>query len=318
VEVTPHLLKTLTSTAFSIFVVILAQSAATSRAFAARFHESFDEKLDLLGLGLANLGAGLSGAFVVNGSPTASEMVESAGGRSQLAMITSSIVVLLVLFFLTGFLAYMPGAVLSTVVFLICVHLIDVKGMQQIYRERPLEFWVALATAATVVLVGVEQGILLALFLSLAIHTRHGYRPRNLVIAQDPSGDWRTTPVDTQAQILPGLLLYRFTHGMYYANAGVLSEEVARLAQEAKPPLHWFGIDATAVDDVDFTAAATLRSLSGVLREKKIRMVFSGVAPGVYTQLERSGIPALIGRDAFYASEVEVVKAYRQKFGPAS
>jgi len=317
VDVSPHLLKTLLTTAFSIFVVILAQSAATSRAFAARFNESFDEKLDLLGLGLANVGAGLSGAFVVNGSPTASEMVESAGGRSQLAMITSSIVVLLVLLFLTGFLAYMPGAVLSTVVFLICVHLIDAQGMRQIFRQRPWEFWVALITAATVVLVGVEQGILLALFLSLAIHTRHGYRPKNMLVALDPSGGWKTTPVDTQAQMLPGLLFYRFTHGMYYANAGVLSEEVTRLAHEAKPPLNWFCIDAAAVDDVDFTAAVTLRTLYSLLREKHIRLVFSGVAPGVYAQLDRSGIPEVVGRDAFYTRGVEVVKAYRQKFGPA-
>jgi SulP family sulfate permease len=317
VEVDADLLMKLFPTAFSIFVVILAQSAATSRAFATRFNEPFDEKLDLLGLGLANVGAGLSGAFVVNGSPTASEMVDSAGGRSQLAMITSSVVVLLVLLFLTGFLAHMPGAVLSTVVFLICVHLIDVQGMREIYRARPWEFWVALITAATVVLVGVEQGILLAMFLSLVIHTRHGYRPKNAVIVLDPSGGWKTQPVATQSQILPGLLYYRFTHGMYYANAGLLSEEVTRLVREAKPPLLWFVLDAAAVDDVDFTAAATLRKLHGILREKNITMVFTGVSPLVYAQLERSGIPELVGRDGFYPSGVKMVKAYRQKLGPS-
>ena len=174
--------------AFSIFVVILAQSAATSRAYAARYKEHFSENIDLVGLSLANVGAGLSGAFVVNGSPTASEMVDSAGGRSQLAQITSSIVVLLVLLFLTGPLAYMPAAVLSAVVFLICVHLIDVKGMRRIYRERPAEFWVALITAATVVLVGVKQGILLAMFLSLVSHTRHGYRPQKRGDRAGPAG----------------------------------------------------------------------------------------------------------------------------------
>jgi SulP family sulfate permease len=318
VEVDTDLLMNLFSTAFSIFVVILAQSAATSRAFATRFNEPFDEKVDLLGLGMANVAAGLSGSFVVNGSPTASEMVDSAGGRSQLAMITSSIVVLSVLLFLTGFLAHMPSAVLSTVVFLICVHLVDVQGMREIHRARPWEFWVALITAATVVLIGVEQGILLAMFLSLVIHTRHGYRPKNAVIVLDPAGGWKSQPVATKSQILPGLLYYRFTHGMYYANAGLLSEEVTRLVREANPPLLWFCLDAAAVDDVDFTAAATLRTLHGILREKNTRMVFSGVSTEVYAQLERSGIPEQVGRDGFYPSGVEMVRAYRQQLESAS
>src|SRR5208337_5233608 len=135
--------------------------------------------------------------------------------RCQLAQITSSVIVLLVLFFLTGPLAYMPVAVLSAVVFLICVDLIDVQGMRQIFRERPAEFGVALITAATVVLVGVEQGILLAMFLSLVSRTRHGYRPKNAVIVEAQPEGWKTEPVATQGQLLPGLLAYRFNHSMY-------------------------------------------------------------------------------------------------------
>ncbi|MFA5111074.1 MAG: SulP family inorganic anion transporter, partial [Desulfobaccales bacterium] len=178
VHLTSDLLMDLLPVAFSIFVVILAQSAATSRAYAACCNEPFSENRDLVGLSLANLGAGLSGAFVVNGSPTATAMVDRAGGHSQLAQITSSLIVLLVVLFLTSPLAYLPRAVLSAVVFLICVDLIDVKGMRRIYRERPWEFWVALITTVTVVLVGVQEGILLAMFLSLVSHTRHGYRPK--------------------------------------------------------------------------------------------------------------------------------------------
>ncbi len=311
VHLSTGLLLQLSPAAFSIFVVILAQSAATSRAYATRHHERFSGNVDLVGLSLANVGAGLTGAFVVNGSPTASEMVDSAGGRGQLAQLTSSVIVLLVLFFLTGPLAYIPVAVLSAVVFLICVDLVDVKGMRQIFRERPAEFGVALITAATVVLVGVEQGILLAMFLSLVSHTRHGYRPKNAVIvAAQPEG-WKAEPVASQGQLLPGLLAYRFTHGMYYAIAEQLSEEVTRLAKEAKPPLVWFCIDASAVDDVDYTAAATLRSLYAMLREQGIRLIFYGVSDEVYAQLERSGITGLAGQDAFYATVGEVVSAYK-------
>lgn len=315
VHLSTSLLMRLSPTAFSLFVVILAQSAATSRAYAARHNERFDENPDLVGLSLANFGAGLSGAFVVNGSPTASEMVESAGGRSQLAQITSSVIVFLVLLFLIGPLAYLPVAVLSAVVFLICVDLIDVKGMRQIFRERPAEFGVALITAATVVLVGVEQGILLAMFLSLVTHTRHGYLPKNAVIVGARTEGWKSEPVATQGQLLPGLLVYRFTHGMYYANAEQLSEEVTRLAREAKPPLVWFCIDASAVDDIDYTAAATLRSLYAMLREQGIRLIFYGVSDEVYAQLERSGITALVGPDAFYATVGAVIRTYQESQG---
>jgi SulP family sulfate permease len=312
VHLSAGLLLNLFPTAFSIFVVILAQSAATSRAYATRYNERFNENLDLVGLSLANVGAGLSGAFVVNGSPTASEMVDSAGGRCQLAQITSSCVVLLVLLFLTGPLAYMPGAVLSAVVFLICVDLVDIKGMHRIYRERPWEFWVAVITAACVVLVGVEQGILVAMFLSLVTHTRHGYQPKNaLIVPAQPEG-WKTKPVETQAQMLPGLLIYRFSHGMYYANAQLLSQEVTRLVQEAKPALVWFCIDADAVDDVDFSAAETLRHLHALLQEHHIRLVFSEVSAEVYLQLQCSEITDLVGRDAFFTENGDVIRAYQE------
>ncbi|MGD0827795.1 MAG: SulP family inorganic anion transporter [Desulfobaccales bacterium] len=311
VHLSTSLLMQLSPAAFSIFVVILAQSAATSRAYAARHNEPFSANIDLVGLSLANVGAGLTGAFVVNGSPTASEMVDSAGGRCQLAQITSSIIVLLVLLFLTGPLAYLPVAVLSAVVFIICMDLIDVKGMRQIFCERPAEFGVALITAATVVLLGVEQGILLAMFLSLVSHTRHGYRPKNaLIVAAQPEG-WKAEPVASQGQLLPGLMAYRFTHGMYYANAEQLSEEVTMLAKEAKPPLVWFCIDASAVDDIDYTAAETLRSLYAMLQEQGIRLIFYAVSDEVYAQLERSEITGLVGQDAFYATVGPLVSAYK-------
>ncbi len=188
-----------------MFIVILAQSAATSRAYAARYSEKFSENVDLVGLGLANIGAGLSGTFVVNGSPTKTQMVDSAGGRTQLPMLTTAVVVLIVLLFLTKPLAYMPEAVLASVVFLIGIELVDAKGMRKIYAERPLEFCVALATALVVIFVGVEQGILLAIVLSILIHTRHGYKPRNAVVDIDEAGREHMLPVSSHAQSRPRL-----------------------------------------------------------------------------------------------------------------
>src|SRR5215471_15893925 len=104
-----------------------------------------------------------------------------------------------------------------------------------------------------VVFVGVEQGILLAIVLSLIDHTQRGYRPKNVVLVPGESGMWHAMPVATKAQAAPGLFIYRFTHSMYYANAQRLSDEITDLVNGAQPPVRWFCIDASSVDDVDYS-----------------------------------------------------------------
>ena len=312
-----ELLQKLVPTAFAMFVVILAQSAATSRAYAARYNERFSEDTDLVGLALANIGAGLSGTFVVNGSPTKTQMVDSAGGRTQLSLLFTTVIVLLVLLFLTAPLAYMPEAVLSAIVFLIGIDLIDIQGMRRIFSQRRSEFWVALITSLMVVLVGVEQGIILAIVLSLIDHTRRGYRPKNVVLVPAASGVWHAQPVTTGAQALPGLIIYRFTHSMYYANSQQLSEEILHLVNNAEPPVRWFCLDASAVSDVDYSAAETFRSLYGMLKEKGIRLVVAQVLDDVKAK-SRYQLSQLFGEDAFYDTLEEVVESYRQQTEPGA
>ena len=312
------LLDKLLPTAFTMFVVILSQSAATSRAFAANYNERFDENVDLLGLGVANIGAALSGTFVVNGSPTKTQMVDSAGGRSQLAQLVTCAIVLLVLLFLTAPLAFLPEAALSAVVFLIGLELVDLNGMKRIRAERPSEFWVALITALVVVFVGVEQSILLAVVLSLLEHTRQGYRPHNTVLVTDRDQGWRSLPVSSPQQVLPGLMIYRFTHSLYYANTELLLEQVGDLVESAQPPLSWLCISAAAIDDVDFTAAATLRTLHERLDKAGIRLVFAELSYDVRVKLDRYRLTTLLGKDAFYETIGAVVDAYGKKGQPPS
>jgi high affinity sulfate transporter 1 len=312
VQWSPTLLARLSPTAFAMFVVILAQSAATSRAYAARYNERFSEDTDLVGLAMANIGAGLTGSFVVNGSPTKTQMVDSAGGRSQLSMVATTAIVLAVLLFFTGPLSYMPEAVLSAVVFLIGVDLVDLDGMRRIYEQRRSEFWIALITTVMVVVVGVEQGILLAIVLSLIDHTRRGYRPKNVVLSPTgSSGGWKPSPVASGFQAAPGLILYRFTHSMYYANCQQLTDEITALIGNAHPTARWLCLDASAVDDVDFTAAETLRSIDGLLRARGVRLVVAQILDDV-SELSRYHFRELFGADAFYETLDDVLVAYRR------
>jgi SulP family sulfate permease len=312
-----QVMATLIPTAFAMFVVILAQSAATSRAFATRYDERFSENTDLVGLALANIGAGLSGTFVVNGSPTKTQIVDNAGGRSQLSLLVMVTMVALILLLLTGVLAYLPEAALSAIVFLIGVGLIDLAGMRKVFEQRRSEFWLALVTSLTVVFVGVEQGILLAIALSLVDHTRHGYRPKNAVLVPDESDNWQPKPVATAAQAAPGLVIYRFTHSLYYANSQQFSDEVSLLASSTEPPLRWLCLDAGAVDDVDYSAVETLRSVHAKLKAKGIRLVVAHEMEELMTHTH-DRLRELFGADAFYHRLKDVVTQYRQKFNIAA
>lgn len=295
--------------AFSMFLVVLTQSTATSRVYASRHNQPLDQSADLNGLALANIGAGLSGTFVVAGSPTKTQIVDSAGGRTQLTHLVAGGVVILVLLFLTEPLAYMPESVLAVVVFLIGIDLIKFREMINIFQERPSEFWIAIITMLMVVFVGIEQGIMLAMALSLIEHTRHGYRPKNIVLEYTEDGRWVTHPVASKTQVVPGLVIYRFTHNIYYANAPQLSREIETLIQVQNPPLRWFCIDASAISNVDYTAIETLKSLSSLLRKKGIRLVVSQIQNDPDEDMQER-ILKLFGENAFFNTLDDVVAAY--------
>jgi MFS superfamily sulfate permease-like transporter len=238
-------------------------------------------------------------------------MVDSAGGRSQLSQLACAAVVLVVLLFLTGPLAYMPKAVLAAIVFLIGVELVDVPGMRRVLYARPREFWVAALTAVVVVVAGVEPAIIVAMALSLISHTRRGYSPHNTVLAPTPDGSWRAAPVATGAQAAPGLVIYRFTHALYYANAQKLLDEALELtAPGAAPvPVRWLCVDGAAIDDVDFTGGATLVQVANTLRQRDVRLVLAGVSDHVRGELDRSGVTELVGADAYF---VDLEQARRE------
>jgi len=297
--------------AASCFVIIIAQSAVTAGGFAIRHHERVDEDADILGLSTANAAAALSGAFVVNGSPTQTAMAEQAGARSQVAQLVFAGVVFLVLLFLTGPLQYLPHCVLAGIVFNIAVGLIDMAGLRAIGRESPGEFWLAVTTAATVTLVGVEQGILLAVTLSLLRHVRHSYRPHTSVLAPDAAGRWLPTPAQPGAQSEPGLMVYRFGADLFYANASRFSGEARSLIEHAPTPVRWFVVDAGAITDIDYSAARDLRDLFEELRGRDLALVFGRVGPDLRADMDRHSILTLIREDRIFATLHEAIALAR-------
>jgi sulfate permease, SulP family len=293
----------------SMFVVILAQSAATSRAYAAKYEEPFSEATDLVGLGAANAIAAFSGTFVVNGSPTKAQIVDSAGGRSQLAQLSASAVVLIVLVLLTGPLAYLPSAALAAVVFVIAIELVDIKGMRHILALRKYEFAVALLTTVAVVALGVEDGILLAIIASIVDHLRHGYSPLNSVLVKSPDGHWQPVPLRPGARTEEGLVVYRFDTSLYYANASRLLEDITALVAHGGP-LHWLVIDCAAIGDVDYTASAVLAKVVEHVHQHDVHLVLTSVLGPVRHQLDRYAITKALGPDAYFDTPGEALEAF--------
>jgi len=304
-----HNAAKLLGAAVSMFVVIVAQSAATSRAYAAKYEEEFSENTDLIGLGAANFAAAFSGTFVVNGSPTKAEMVDSAGGRSQLAQLVTAAVVLIVLALFTGPLAYLPDAALAAVVFLIAVGLIDIPGMRRILALRGHEFAVALLTAAAVVILGVEYGIVVAVVASIVDHLRHSYSPINSVLVKSPAGHWRPCPVAPGARTEDGLVVYRFGTSLYYANAAKLVDDITALVREGAP-LRWMVLDCAAIGDIDYTASAVLAKVVEHLHQRGVRFAVSGVLGPVRQQLDRYGITKTLDPGACYDTPGEALEAF--------
>lgn len=287
-------LPPLLSIAASCCIMIITQSAATARIYAARHQQQLDENADLAGLSAANAMAGLSGTFVVNGSPTQTAMVESAGAQSQLAQLATAAVVAMVLLFLTRPLQYLPRCVLGALVFMIAIRLIKLRTILAMRRESPGELALALTTAAVVVAAGVEQGILLAMILSLFRIVRHSYHPHTGVMVQNQEGGWDLKPVASGVMTQPGLVIYHFGAELFYANANRFAEEVNCLVCQSPSYVRWLIVDAEAVTHLDYSAARVVEALLQKMKSCGTQLGFARMPWGLKSDFARHHVTGLI------------------------
>ncbi|MGO9325337.1 MAG: SulP family inorganic anion transporter [Terracidiphilus sp.] len=300
----------------SCAVMILTQSAATARVYAAKHYEKVDENVDLYGLSAANVAAALSGGFVVNGSPTQTAMMEDAGGKSQMAQVATAVVVGVVLLFLTGPLQYLPTSVLGVLVFLVALRLINLVELKKIRSESPQEYALAIMTASVVVLVGVEEGIVLAMLVSLARIVRHDYHPHSGVLQANPDGSWNLVPAAPHVVTEPGLVLYRFGAELFYANAGRFIEEVTQVVQPMPSAVKWVVVDAEAMTHLDYTAARILQALEKNLTEAGIELAFARVPWDLKSDFDRHHVTETIGPDRVFNRLHDAIAAFEASVKP--
>ena len=301
--------------AASCFVMIVAQSSVTARAYAARHRQPFDENRDLLGLSAANAAAALSGTFVVNGSPTQTAMVETSGGSSQLAQLSTALVVTIILLFFTGPLQSLPVCVLGAIVFTIATRLVDLRGMRDLYRKSQHEWLLALTTAAAVVVLGVEHGILLALVLSLLLHVRHSYRPVTAIEIEAPDGRWQRDPVDPVKMAAPGIAVYWFGSDLFYANIDRFTSEVRTIVASAPSHVRWLAVDAGAITDLDYSAGGALKDLVKQLAAQHTRVVFAHMNAALKKKILHQGLDDAIPPNHQFDTLRECLAAYAKHVG---
>jgi high affinity sulfate transporter 1 len=280
----------LTPTAAAIAVVILAQSAAVARSFATKNGYRDDTNEDLYGLAAANTGSALTGGFAINGSPPRTSAGDGAGSRSQLVNIVMALVIGIVLLFATGLFEYLPSPVLDGVVFAIGVGLVKVAQLQAIRRTRLFEFGAAMLALVVVAFVGVEQGILLAVLVSLVDRLRRQYQPPDEVLVSD--GDIAPRLIDRVQRGTPmdGILVYRFGTGLFFENAAYFDERVRDLVAGATTPVRAVVLDAAAMDDIDFTGTEVLRRQATDFAARNIHVFLAELSTDAEDSVRRAGL----------------------------
>ncbi len=303
---------TCTAIAFSCVILIIAQSAATSRSFAMKHGQSVDMNRDIVGLAGANFAAGLSGTFVVIGSPTKTQILDSQNGRTQVANLTMSAIVLLVALFFTTALTDMPKAVLGAIVFIIGLDLIDIAGLRRIARRRRSEFVIAVLTAVVVCTVGIEQGIVLAMVVSIIEVIRRQYEPRDFVLAVSTTGQLSYQEAASGNQTEPGLIVFRYDAPLFYANANRFVDDVENLIDNSPDPVRWLILDAGGLDDIDYSAGVAFAGLLDYLDARQITLAIARVDPGLVDTLRADDLLDRIRADHLYDTLDEAMSAFHR------
>ena len=299
--------------AIAIALVGFAESVAAARTYATQFRYEVDANQEMIALGMANIGAGLSQGFVVDGSLSKTAASVDAGGRSQMVSLVTAAAVLVTIVALTPLFHNLPEATLGAIVIHAVWHLINFHKIRRYYSIRRIDFYAALVALLGVVFFGILAGLLMAVIVSLLGLLAAAKTPNTAVlgrIADGPSGDiYRSVANFPDAVTVPGLQIFRFDDDIFFANAPNFRDAVRGVVAGAHDT-RWVLIDAESINRLDVTGADMLEELYDELAEANIDMRFARVKGTVRQVVERAGLEEKIGADHFYSTIQAGVDAY--------
>jgi MFS superfamily sulfate permease-like transporter len=302
--------------AVGIAIVAFNDNVLTARTFAVRHGQDIDANAELRALGVCNVGTGLMQGFPVSSSGCRTALGDAVGGRSQLYSIVTLAFVVVVMLFGRGVLATFPSAALGALVIYAALRLIDVPEFKRLARFRHSEVVLALATTVAVLVFGVLYGVLVAIGLSILELLRRMARAHDGVLGFVP-GVAGMHDVDDypQADLVPGLLVYRYDAPLFFANAENFRERAIAAVDDYPGRVDWFVLNAEANVEVDLTALDAVDQLRTELARRGIVFAMARVKQDLRDALEAAGLVDKIGEDYIFPTLPTAVEAYRLASG---
>ena len=301
--------------AVGIVLVSLADTISTASAFAARTGQEIDGNGEMIGIGVANLAAGLFQGFPVSTSGSRTAVAERSGAKTQLTGVTGAAVIILMIVLVPGLFRNLPQPALAAVVITASLSLADIPATARLWKQRKVEFLLSITAFLGVALLGVLPGIVIAVALSILNVFRRAWWPYDTELGRvDGLAGYHDVHSYPEAEHLPGLVIYRFDGPLFFANATTFRDEIRRMAR-ADPPPRWILIAAEPMTDVDTTASDMLEELDEALNADGISLVFAELKDPVRRKIERYGLTRTIDPGHFYPTIESAVAAFRQETG---
>ncbi len=287
--------------AVGITMVSLADTIATSSSFASRHNEEVDANQEMIGIGAANIAAGLFQGFSVSVSGSRTAVADQSGAKSQLTGLAGAGLVAALLLFLNGLLADLPQTALAAVIITAALSLMDLGALRRYAAIRPSSLVISLVAAVGVIILGVLQGIVIAIVLAILLFFRRNWWPHGAVLGNVPElGGWHSVAEHPSATQLPDVVVFRWEAPLFFANAGQFRDQVRNLAKERRPD--WIVLQCEAITDIDVTAAEVLRDLDEELNNKGVHLSFVEMRDRLQVLVRAYGLNTTLDQEHFYPS----------------
>ncbi|MFF1383152.1 SulP family inorganic anion transporter [Arthrobacter sp. NPDC058288] len=314
--ITIHDVAGLIGPAAGIALIAFADTSALSKSLAGRrgIHTSGNQEMGALGI--ANVASGLLGGFPVCGSSSRTPIALDAGARTPFSGIVAAALVVVFMVAAPGVTAFLPTTTLAAVVMVAAASLVDIKTLLRLVRMSRMETVLLVATFLGVAFVGVLQGIVIAIALSLIAFIRRAWDPYRTELAslEDIPG-YHDLSRHPEGRRVPGLVIARFDAPLFFANGAVFAEHIRNLVTNASGPVKWVIVAAEAITDLDTTALDDLVELDDELASQGISLVFAELKGPVKDRLLKFGVSSRFGPDHFFPTVTNAVRSYKRTFG---
>lgn len=295
----------------AVALVSFADTSVLSRVYAARAGRVVDANQEMVGLGMANLAAGIFQGFALSASSSRTPVAEAAGAKTQLAGVVGALAVAGLLLAAPGLLKNLPNAALAAVVIASALALIEIKDLRRIYRIQRWEFWLSIGCMVGVAVLGAIEGIGLAIVMAVIEFLWDGWRPYFAVLGRvDGIKGYHDISRYPNARRIPGLVLFRWDAPLFFANAELFRDHALDAVAASPTPVRWLVVGAEPVTSVDVTAADILEELDSTLQAAGIALCFAEMKDPVKDKLKRFGLFPRFGEERFFATVGEAVSGY--------